>query len=151
MTKIVQATIKHQDELSRLFNLYRIFYKEEDNPEGTHQFIKERLENSDSTIFVSINDDESLNGFVQLYTSFCSVSMLPILILYDLFVDPEMRASGIGRDLMNKAKDYARENDFKRLELSTAKDNIIGQSLYESLGYEADNEFFHYSLEIDYD
>ena len=77
--------------------------------------------------------------------------MIPILILYDLFVDPEMRASGIGRDLMNKAKDYARENDFKRLELSTAKDNIIGQSLYESLGYEADNEFFHYSLEIDYD
>ena len=151
MTKIVQATIKHQDEISRLFNLYRIFYKEEDNPEGTHQFIKERLENSDSTIFVSINDEESLNGFVQLYPSFCSVSMIPILILYDLFVDPEMRASGIGRDLMNKAKDYARENDFKRLELSTAKDNIIGQSLYESLGYEADNEFFHYSLEIDYD
>ena len=151
MTKIVQATIKHQDEISRLFNLYRIFYKEEDNPEGTHQFIKERLENSDSTIFVSINDDESLNGFVQLYPSFCSVSMIPILIIYDLFVDPEMRASGIGRDLMNKAKDYARENDFKRLELSTAKDNIIGQSLYESLGYEADNEFFHYSLEIDYD
>ena len=151
MTKIVQATIKHQDDISRLFNLYRIFYKEEDNPEGTHQFIKERLENSDSTIFVSINDDESLNGFVQLYPSFCSVSMIPILILYDLFVDPEMRASGIGRDLMNKAKDYARENDFKRLELSTAKDNIIGQSLYESLGYEADNEFFHYSLEIDYD
>ncbi len=151
MTKIVQATIKHQDEISRLFNLYRIFYKEEDNPEGTHQFIKERLENSDSTIFVSINDDESLNGFVQLYPSFCSVSMIPILILYDLFVDPEIRASGIGRNLMNKAKDYARENDFKRLELSTAKDNIIGQSLYESLGYEADNEFFHYSLEIDYD
>ena len=151
MTKIVQATFKHQDEISRLFNLYRIFYKEEDNPEGTHQFIKERLENSDSTIFVSINDDESLNGFVQLYPSFCSVSMIPILILYDLFVDPEMRASGIGRNLMNKAKDYARENDFKRLELSTAKDNIIGQSLYESLGYEADNEFFHYSLEIDYD
>ena len=115
MTKIVQATIKHQDEISRLFNLYRIFYKEEDNPEGTHQFIKERLENSDSTIFVSINDDESLNGFVQLYASFCSVSMIPILILYDLFVDPEMRASGIGRDLMNTAKDYARENDFKRL------------------------------------
>ena len=151
MTKLVQAKIKHQDEISRLFNLYRIFYKEEDDPEGTHQFIKERLQNGDSTIFVSINDDESLNGFVQLYPSFCSVSMIPILILYDLFVDPEMRASGIGRDLMNKARDYARENGFKRLELSTAKDNIIGQSLYESLGYEADNEFFHYSLEIDYD
>ncbi len=148
MTKIVQATIKHQDEISRLFNLYRIFYKEEDNPEGTYQFIKERLENSDSTIFVSINDDDSLNGFVQLYPSFCSVSMIPILILYDLFVDPEMRASGIGRDLMNKARYYASENGFKRLELSTAKDNFIGQSLYESLGYEVDNQFLQYSLEV---
>ena len=151
MSKIVQAKIQYLDEISRLFNLYRIFYKEENDPKGTLDFIKERLENGDSTIFVSINDDESLNGFVQLYPSFCSVSMIPILILYDLFVDPEMRASGIGRDLMNKARDYARENGFKRLELSTAKDNIIGQSLYESLGYEADNEFFHYSLEIDYD
>ena len=148
MTKIVQATIKHQDEISRLFNLYRIFYKEEDDPEGTHQFIKERLQNGDSTIFVSINDDESLNGFVQLYPSFCSVSMIPILILYDLFVDPEMRARGIGRALMNKARDYARENGFKRLELSTAKDNVIGQSLYESLGYEVDNQFLQYSLEV---
>ena len=148
MTKLVQAKIKHQDEISRLFNLYRIFYKEEDDPEGTHQFIKERLQNGDSTIFVSINDDESLNGFVQLYPSFCSVSMIPILILYDLFVDPEMRTSGIGRDLMNKARDYARENGFKRLELSTAKDNVIGQSLYESLGYEVDNQFLQYSLEV---
>ena len=74
--------------------------------------------------------------------------MIPILILYDLFVDPEKRTGGIGRDLMNKAKDYARENGFKRLELSTAKDNFIGQSLYESLGYEVDNEFLQYSLEV---
>ena len=148
MSKIVRANIKHQDEISRLFNLYRIFYKEEDDSKGTLQFIKERLENGDSTIFVSMNDDESLNGFVQLYPSFCSVSMIPILILYDLFVDPEKRTGGIGRDLMNKAKDYARENGFKRLELSTAKDNFIGQALYESLGYEADNEFLQYSLEV---
>ena len=142
MSKIVQAKIKHLDEISRLFNLYRIFAK------GTLQFIKERLENGDSTIFVSINDDESLNGFVQLYPSFCSVSMIPILILYDLFVDPERRTGGIGRDLMNQAKVFAREKGFKRLELSTAKDNLIGQSLYESLGYEVDNEFFQYSLEV---
>ena len=112
MSKIVQAKIQHLDEISRLFNLYRIFYKEENDPKGTLQFIKQRLENGDSTIFVSINDDESLNGFVQLYPSFCSVSMIPILILYDLFVDPERRSDGIGRELMNKAKDFAKEKGF---------------------------------------
>ena len=148
MSKIVQAEIEHLREVSRLFNLYRIFYKEKDDLDSAKQFIKQRLENGDSTIFVSINDDASLNGFVQLYPSFCSVSMIPILILYDLFVDPDIRTKGIGRSLMNKAAQYAQENGFKRLELSTAKDNFIGQSLYESLGYEVDNEFLQYSLEI---
>ncbi len=149
MSKIVLAKIEHLNEVSRLFNLYRIFYREENNLKGAHQFIKERLEKGDSTIFVSINDDASLNGFVQLYPSFCSVSMIPILILYDLFVDPEMRTGGIGRDLMNKAESFAKDNGYKRLELSTAKNNFIGTSLYESIGYEVDNEFLHYSLEID--
>ena len=148
MSKIVQAEIEHLREVSRLFNLYRIFYKEKDDIDSAKEFIKQRLENSDSTIFISINDDASLNGFVQLYPSFCSVSMIPILILYDLFVDPDIRTKGIGRSLMNKAEQYAQENGFKRLELSTAKDNFIGQSLYESLGYEVDDEFLHYSLEI---
>jgi len=148
MSKIVQAEIEHLREASRLFNLYRIFYKEKDDLDSAKQFIKHRLENGDSTIFISINDDASLNGFVQLYPSFCSVSMIPILILYDLFVDPDIRTKGIGRSLMNKAEQYAQENGFKRLELSTAKDNFIGQSLYESLGYEVDDEFLHYSLEI---
>ena len=131
MSKIVQAEIEHLREVSRLFNLYRIFYKEKDDLDSAKQFIKQRLENGDSTIFISINDDASLNGFVQLYPSFCSVSMIPILILYDLFVDPDIRTKGIGRSLMNKAAQYAQENGFKRLELSTAKDNFIGQSLYE--------------------
>ena len=57
MSKIVQAEIEHINEVSRLFNLYRIFYKQENDPKGALQFIKERLENGDSTIFVSMNDD----------------------------------------------------------------------------------------------
>jgi ribosomal protein S18 acetylase RimI-like enzyme len=151
MSKIIKAHIKHLDEVARLFNLYRIFYKQPDDLERAHQFIKNRMEMDESTIFVSDNGDGTLNGFVQLYPSFCSVSTIPILILYDLFVDPDTRTKGIGRALMNKARQYAQENGCKRLELSTAKDNFIGQSLYESLGYEVDDEFLHYSLEINED
>jgi ribosomal protein S18 acetylase RimI-like enzyme len=148
MSKIIEANIKHLDEVARLFNLYRIFYKQPDDLERAHQFIKGRMEMKESIIFVSNNADGTLSGFVQLYPSFCSVSTIPMLILYDLFVDPDTRTKGIGRALMNKARQYAKENGFKRLELSTAKDNFIGQSLYESLGYEVDDEFLHYSLEI---
>ena len=149
MTKIVKAENKHLDELGRLFNLYRIFYEEDDDLEKASKYISARFNDGDSIIYVAENGDQELAGFVQLYPSFCSVSAVPILILYDLFVDHSKRSNGIGRSLMNAARDFARENGYKRLELSTAKDNYIGQSLYESLGYELDQEFLHYSLEID--
>lgn len=149
MKEIVRAELKHLEELGRLFNLYRIFYEEEDDIEKATNYITARFKNEDSIIFVSRRQDSTLNGFVQLYPSYCSVSTIPILILYDLFVDESQRTKGKGRLLMNAARDYAKENGYKRLELSTAKDNYIGQSLYESLGYALDKEFLQYSLEID--
>jgi len=148
MNKIIKAESRHLNELGRLFNLYRVFYEEADDLEKASKYISARFNEGDSMIFVAENNDE-LSGFVQLYPSFCSVSAVPILILYDLFVDDSHRSKGLGRSLMNAARDFARENGYKRLELSTAKDNYIGQSLYESLGYEIDQEFLHYSLEID--
>lgn len=148
MNRIIKAESRHLDELGRLFNLYRVFYEETDDLEKASKYISARFNEGDSMIFVAENDD-GLSGFVQLYPSFCSVSAVPILILYDLFVDHSHRSKGLGRSLMNAARDFASENGYKRLELATAKDNYIGQSLYESLGYEIDREFLHYSLEID--
>ena len=149
MNKITKAEEKDLKELGRLFNLYRIFYEEEDDLEKASRYIAERFNHRDSEIFVAQEGNIGLTGFVQLYPSFCSVSAMPILILYDLYVDHSHRGKGIGRLLMNAARDFAKDNGFKRLELSTAKDNHIGQSLYESLGYELDEEFLHYSLDVD--
>jgi ribosomal protein S18 acetylase RimI-like enzyme len=149
MNKIVKAEEKDLEELGRLFNLYRIFYEEEDDLEKAYRYILERFNHGDSEIFVAQEGNDELTGFVQLYPSFCSVSAVPILILYDLYVDSSHRGKGIGRLLMNAARDFAKGNGFKRLELSTAKDNHIGQSLYESLGYELDEEFLRYSLDVD--
>ena len=149
MTKIIRAEIEHIDELAELFNSYRVFYEQDSNVELARNFIKSRMENKESTIFVSQNSDEELIGFVQLYSSFCSVYVCPILILYDLFVKTQARGNGHGRALMDKATEFAKSEGYDRLELSTATDNFIGQSLYESLGYERDNDFYHYSLEID--
>ena len=92
MNKIVKAENKHLDELGRLFNLYRIFYEEDDDSEKASKYISARFNDGDSMIFVAENDDE-LSGFVQLYPSYCSVSAVPILILYDclLYTSPSPR------------------------------------------------------------
>ena len=146
---IVRASENHLDELARLFNLYRIFYEEKNNYQKAYDFICARVEKEESVIYVASNENDQLSGFVQLYPSFCSVALIPIMILYDLYVDENHRGEGIGRALMNQASKHAKDNDFKRLELSTAITNVIGQSLYESLNYQRDKDFYHYALELD--
>lgn len=55
-------------------------------------------------------------------------------VLYDLFVDSAARKTGAGRALMLAAHEYAAKNGMTRLDLSTAKNNLKAQALYESLG-----------------
>jgi len=51
--------------------------------------------------------------------------------------------------LMDKATEYARENNVVRIDLLTDKTNYPGQALYEKLGYEkALEDYFAYSLKV---
>ena len=93
-------------------------------------------------------DNSKVVGFVQLYAIFDSLNLNKKLVLYDLYVLIKYRKIGIGRKLMNKSKDFAIENQFKRIELSTAVNNLKAQKLYESLDYVLDKEYYNYELEI---
>jgi GNAT superfamily N-acetyltransferase len=87
-------------------------------------------------------------GFMQLYPSFTSVSLGRLWILNDLFVDPGVRRGGVGRRLLERARDWALETQAKGLVLSTGVTNKTAQSLYESCGWTRDEEFHRYRLLI---
>jgi ribosomal protein S18 acetylase RimI-like enzyme len=78
----------------------------------------------------------------------CSVAMRRFFVLNDLYVENDVRAGGIGRALMQRAHEHARECGAVRVDLETAIDNIVGQSLYESIGYVRDSKFYMYSLDV---
>ena len=146
--EIVKANLEHIEEVSRLFDLYRQFYECTPDLELAIRFITERIEREESDIFVAIDGDMA-SGFVQLYPSFCSVDAVKIYILYDLYVDANKRKLGLGEKLMNVATEWARSNGAARLDLLTAHDNLIGQNLYEKLGYKRDLEdFYAYTLDV---
>jgi len=132
------------DGVSLLFDLYRQFYEQDSNIVLAKEFIQSRIDRTESVIFVAIEQGEAV-GFCQLYPSFCSVSAIPIYILYDLYVKPEYRKHGIAKKLMLAAEENAKKTGKKRLELSTAKNNLSAQKLYESLGWVKDEVFFYYS------
>lgn len=145
---IIKAGLKNLTDISLLFDMYRQFYECPPDLQLATQFIKERIENGESDIFLAIDDDIAC-GFVQLYPSFCSVQAIKIYILYDLYVESSFRKTGLGENLMNTATRWAKQNGAARIDLLTAKTNTAGQYLYEKLGYEKVLEDFHaYSLDI---
>ena len=145
--EIYQATVKDLEEVSILFNLYRVFYQQTSDIEGAKTYIKNRLESKDSVIFV-VKNKQKYVGFTQLYPTFSSLSMNRAWILNDLYVNAEARNQGIGEMLLHKAKDYAIESGAKSINLSTAPDNYSAQRLYEKNGYVRDSQFYHYELSL---
>jgi ribosomal protein S18 acetylase RimI-like enzyme len=145
---IERATIDDVPEIAKLFDAYRVFYKQRDDMLLATEFLTERINNSESVIFYAKDVAGNYVGFTQLYPSFCSVATQRTWILYDLFVAEEVRGNGIGTNLLNRAREFAEQTSAKEIVLETARSNLTAQKLYESLGYEKDTEFFSYSLEI---
>lgn len=145
--QVFQARPEHIEEVARLFDQYRVFYEQSSNIEAARSFIQERFRDDSSTIFVVQQDNHSI-GFTQLYSSFSSVSMKPIWILNDLFVEKDFRQQGVANLLMDTAEEFARKTGAVRLVLATQMSNLAAQSLYESRGYSKDEEFYHYSLSL---
>ncbi|GAB4532093.1 MAG: GNAT family N-acetyltransferase [Pleurocapsa sp.] len=146
--KVFQASLEHLEELSELFDRYRVFYQASSDLEAAKKFLQERFQKSDSMIFVASNDNGSLTGFTQLYPSFSSVSMKRVWILNDLFVEKSHRQKGVAKSLISMAESFARQTGAVRIILATQISNTTAQYLYESLGYIKDKDFYHYTLQL---
>jgi ribosomal protein S18 acetylase RimI-like enzyme len=135
------------EHLAELFDLYRQFYDCPPDRDAAKHWLTINLEAARSTIFVADTGLELL-GFTQLYPALCSVDLVKYFVLYDLFVAQTARRRGIARSLMNAASEWATTEGAARIDLETARDNAPGQSLYRSLGYEVDEVFLKFSLDL---
>jgi ribosomal protein S18 acetylase RimI-like enzyme len=141
--EIIQASLENLDELSRLFQNYRIFYKKEPDTEAEKAFLKERITNKESVIYLAKSGDK-FAGFVQLFSMFTSTRIKRLWLLNDLYVDKEFRKSGAASMLIEKSKELARETKSAGLMLQTAKDNTTAQSVYDKTDFVRDDDFYTY-------
>ncbi len=143
--EIVHATPADVGEAAPLFDAYRQFYQKPPDVEAARRFLFARLSKSESVLFLARHAGEAV-GFVQLYPVFSSVNLTRQWILNDLYVVAEARKMGVGRALMQRARELAEGTRANCLTLETAADNIPAQRLYEGLGWKRDQEFYRYVL-----
>ena len=140
---IQQATLSDIDDLSLLFDAYRVFYKKESDVTGAKQFLSERMSQNESIVYVCRMDGVA-TGFVQLYPLFSSTRMKRLWLLNDLFVSPEYSGQGMSVALIDAAKELAVETGACGVSLETDKGNLIGNTLYVKTQFEIDEDHNYY-------
>lgn len=145
--EISQADPTRLGDLVGLLDAYRVFYGQPSDPAAAEAFLADRLEQHDSLLLIA-DQGAAAVGFTQLYPSYSSVAMQRVWIVNDLFVSPEARRRGVGRQLLEAAARHAEQSGAARLSLATARDNLAGKSLYEGAGWSIDRQFDHYNLAV---
>lgn len=143
---IARATLDDLDDLAGLFDQYRAFYNQPSNPTGARSFLKQRIANGESVLFVGRTERAEASGFVQLYPTFSSQSMQRMWILNDLYVAESFRRRGVAEQLLEAAEQFAIASSAKGLLLCTQVTNRNAQALYAKCGYEPVSEFQWYFL-----
>ena len=143
--EIITVTLAHLEAVVKIFDAYRVWYRQPTDLKGALSFLKERFQNKDSVMFAAKDSSSGeFVGFVQLYPLFSSTRMRRVWLLNDLFVKKEFRGKGISKQLIAQAKQLAKETDACGLLLETEKSNDIGNQLYPATGFELESATHYY-------
>lgn len=147
---IRKATLQDLDQLTNLFDQYVVFYKNPSNIEKHKAYLKDRIENNEATVFLAFdeNNPEKAIGFTLIYITFSSLALNKILILNDLYVDPNVRKNGVGEKLISQTVALAKELGSNLIRLRTSKSNTVAQGLYNKMGFVREDYLYSYDLTV---
>lgn len=126
-----------KDQFYDLFSQYLVFYKAE-LPESTRSKAWERFFDKSEPVWAAVAFDEvdptKLVGFVTWVFHRSTWTETDVIYLHDLFVDPSVRCSGIGRKLIESVYADADKHGIKKVYWHTQQFNHRAQLLYTKVG-----------------
>jgi GNAT superfamily N-acetyltransferase len=93
--------------------------------------LRQAVESHDACILVAENERQDLIGFLTAYQDLHSVRFGYRAWVEDFAVDPGHRSRGVGKALLDAAKDWARERGATHLELDSAEPRVDAHRFYE--------------------
>lgn len=117
-----------------LWQGYLVFYEHE-LPDEITELTWTRLLSEDPAIFCLIAADENDQpvGFAHVVLHPSTWAQAPYCYLEDLFVDPQVRAGGIGRALIEEIYRQADENGWPYVYWKTQETNYRARGLYDQV------------------
>ncbi|KAM0185770.1 hypothetical protein ACHAPI_012009 [Fusarium lateritium] len=137
------------EEWSKLFHAYIAFYNskiEEDQYARTFDRIIEEKNGLQALVVRQVKGDEKkLVGIAHFFPEQTPWSKKQILLLNDLFIEPSVRGSGLGRKLTQAVANVGKEMGCSRVQWVTKHDNTTARKLYDTL---AEAQFVQYRINL---
>ena len=158
MLRIIQASLKrmdHQKAMRSLIDEYRQDPMGGSLPPMSDELARMlilQLCNHPMCLILLAMLGSEFTGMIISFVNISSFRAKPLLNVHDLIVKKDFRKQGIGRQLLLKAGEHARQLGCCRLTLEVRTDNKDAQRLYKSIGFgpcDAPMEFWHWNLTED--
>ena len=101
------------------------------DPEEAAGRLREAIASGASEVLVADDGDGEVVGICTVYLDLDSVRFGQRAWVEDLAVDPDRRSAGIGKQLLDAAKDWARSRGATHLELDSAEAREAAHRFYE--------------------
>ncbi len=149
---IARVTRDDLDDLLPLMRGYCDFYEVAPSDASLRALSLTLIANPDTSgiqLIARADDDTDRRalGFATLYWTFSTLAACAIGLMNDLYVDPAVRAGGIGRALIEACEAECAARGLPLLEWETAPDNTTAQALYDKLGAQR-SEWIAYTLAV---
>lgn len=113
-----------------------------DDEQFSHTF-SEALASDDLISLMIFEEDSVPVGFANLMTIYSIWAHGKALILDDLYLSPDVRGKGYGKQALEYIEQFAAERGYKRLQLQSETTNPNAMEFYISQGYSpADMKFY---------
>ncbi|MEK6277184.1 MAG: GNAT family N-acetyltransferase [Actinomycetota bacterium] len=123
-------------ELLPLMRAYCDFYEATPPDEALETLARSLIDDPDreGIQLIARDDEGSPLGFATVFWTWQTLNAARAGVMNDLFVLPEARGRGIGRELIEECRRRSRQHGAAELVWETAPDNEVAQRLYRSLG-----------------
>jgi ribosomal protein S18 acetylase RimI-like enzyme len=146
--QIRRPLISDHEQWHTLWQGYLTFYESSLATEVT-DLLWQRIHDSAHEIQcrVAVASDKNLVGLVHFFPHAHTWFANPVCYLNDLFVDPQIRGSGIGAALIDAVVTEARQRHWSEVYWHTQQNNSVARGLYDKVTGGSDG-FINYTIDV---
>jgi GNAT superfamily N-acetyltransferase len=124
-------------ELMPMMRAYCDFYRVDPSDERLLTLAHSLIANPDEGVQLIAREESGTPlGFATIYWTWQTLYAARVGVLNDLYVTPESRGTGAGRQLIARSLQMCHDRGAEKLVWETAPDNTTAQRLYDGIGAE---------------